>query len=50
MHLIEEYDESILGHLIEELKFQAILNFISFECVYASRECNAVQQLMSWLV
>jgi hypothetical protein len=41
-------DESIFGHLIEELKFRATLNFANFECVHVSRVCNvAAHELAS---
>jgi ribonuclease HI len=34
------YDDSVLGCLVEELKFQASINFVSFACVHVSRTCN----------
>jgi ribonuclease HI len=34
------YDDSVLGCLVEELKFQASVNFVSFACVHVSRTCN----------
>lgn len=43
------YDESILGHLIEEIKLQVSLNFTSFECVYASGVCNAAAHELACL-
>jgi ribonuclease HI len=42
------YDDSVLGHLIEEIKFQARLNFTSFVCIHVSRSCNqAAHELAS---
>jgi hypothetical protein len=34
------YDNSTVGHLIEEIKSLLNLNFLCYECVYVGRYCN----------
>jgi hypothetical protein len=34
------YDASVVGHLVDEIKFLLASNFLSFECVFIGRECN----------
>ena len=42
------YDDSVFDHIIEEIKFQARLNFTSFVCVHVNRNCNeAAHELAS---
>ena len=36
----EAYADSVMGHLIEEIKSLASANFSSFECVFTGRVCN----------
>ena len=43
------YDDLVLGHLIEETKFQASSNFESFECVHVSRFCNEAAHELAYL-
>ncbi|XP_066341757.1 uncharacterized protein [Miscanthus floridulus] len=38
----DEFDASVVGGLIAELKFLVNVNFISFQCAYVPRECNRV--------
>jgi ribonuclease HI len=35
-----DFDLSAVGHLIDEIKSLLCSNFISFECVHISRDCN----------
>lgn len=34
------YDDSVAGHLVKEIKIPSSLNFIHFQCLFASRVCN----------
>jgi len=34
------YDNSTVGHLIEEIMSLLSLNFLCFGCVYVRRDCN----------
>ena len=34
------YDDSVVGHLVEEIKSLLSSNVISFECVHVGRSCN----------
>lgn len=34
------YDDSVLGHLIDEVKFLLSSNFLEFKYVFVSRDCN----------
>ena len=34
------YDDSVVGHMVEEIKFLSRSNFISFECDHVGRLCN----------
>lgn len=44
------YDDSVLRHLIEEIKFQARLNFNSFVCVHVNRSCNQAAHELGWVI
>jgi len=41
------YDDSVVGHLVEEIKFLSRSNFISFECVHVPRNCNKAAQVLA---
>ena len=34
------YDDSVVGHLIDETKFLLASNFLSWKCVFIGRICN----------
>jgi hypothetical protein len=35
-----KYDESVASHLIAQIKSLLGSNFLNYECVFVSRECN----------
>ena len=41
------YDDSVVGHLVEEIKFLSRSNFISFECVHVGRTCNEAAHVLA---
>jgi hypothetical protein len=34
------YDESVVGHLIDEIKLSLASNFLFWKCVFIGRKCN----------
>lgn len=41
------YDDSVVGHLVEEIKFLSSSNFISFECDHVGRLCNDAAHVLA---